>query len=198
LCQPKKPHSRKGCGPARAISRGRRSEVNSNCRYRFVKVRRRHQVKLCGIETNCKVLSRCSAFLVRFRVTGSDQGKMACPFIGTLLRHQSRRRSSRTRGMSPSNVADRISRPRRSSVGRFRQFVWAPRTRHHVASGCSEIGSGNSNSPRSATQSQVSGVLRKLALKSKAAQHALDERPRRVAAGTRITRSCPLICPAWT
>jgi hypothetical protein len=39
------------------------------------------QVKLCDIETNCKALSRCSAFLVRFRVAGNDRGKMACPFI---------------------------------------------------------------------------------------------------------------------
>ena len=33
------------------------------------------QVKLCDIETNCKALSRCSAFLVRFRVAGNDRAK---------------------------------------------------------------------------------------------------------------------------
>jgi len=55
--------------------------------------------------------SSCRAFLARFRVAESDRGKRACSFSGSLLRHQSRCRSSRTRGRSPSNVADRISRP---------------------------------------------------------------------------------------
>jgi hypothetical protein len=74
-------------------------------------VDRQHQVKLCDIETNCKVPSPRSALLVRLGVTGSDRGKLACPFIGSLLRHQSRCRSSRRMGRSHSNVADRISRP---------------------------------------------------------------------------------------
>jgi hypothetical protein len=51
------------------------------------------QVKLCDIETNCKALSRCSAFLVRFRVAGNDQGKMAALLFESLPRHQSRCRS---------------------------------------------------------------------------------------------------------
>jgi hypothetical protein len=42
------------------------------------------------------------AFLVRFRVAGSDRGKMACPSIGSLLRHQSRCPSSHTLERFPS------------------------------------------------------------------------------------------------
>jgi hypothetical protein len=38
------------------------------------------RLSFCDIETNCKALSPCSAFLVRFRVAGSDPGKMACPY----------------------------------------------------------------------------------------------------------------------
>jgi hypothetical protein len=56
------------------------------------------QVKLCDIEPNYKALSRSSAFLVRFRVAGSDRGKMAALLFESLPRHQSRCRSSRTRG----------------------------------------------------------------------------------------------------
>jgi hypothetical protein len=93
----------------RGIANGER--LDGGARWIRTLGRRKHQVKLCDIETNCKALSPCGAFLVCFRVAGSDRGKMACPFIGSLLRHQSRCRSSRRMGRSHSNVADRISRP---------------------------------------------------------------------------------------
>ena|SRR6266446_5985308 len=87
-----------------------RSEMNSNCRYRFVNIRRRHQVKVCDIETNCKALSRCSAFLVRFRALGATGAKWPALLFESLRDICGRFRSSRTRGRSPSNVADRVSR----------------------------------------------------------------------------------------
>jgi hypothetical protein len=43
------------------------------------------------------------------------------------VRYQSRCRSSRGRGRSPSNVVGRYKPTRRLSLGRSRQFVWAPR-----------------------------------------------------------------------
>src|ERR1700704_5677362 len=86
--------------PENASSLGTRwrSEVNSNCRYRFVNSQ--HQVKLCDIRDELQsavALQRISSALWG---AGSDR-KLACPFIGSLLRHQSRCRSSRTRGRSP-------------------------------------------------------------------------------------------------
>jgi hypothetical protein len=104
-------------------------------------------VKLC--ETNCKsaiALQRISSALWGLR-------ERVCPFIGSLLRHQSRCRSSRPRGRSPSNVADRISRPGvepraipaiRLGAANPDIFLW---------SDCLEIGTGSSNSPRSAIES---------------------------------------------
>jgi hypothetical protein len=65
----------------------------------------------------------CSAFLVRFGVAGSKRSNLACPFIGSLLLHQSRCRSSR-RGENLLRM---------------------------LPTDCSEIGTGSSNSPRSAT-----------------------------------------------
>jgi len=47
----------------------------------------------------------------------------------------------------------------RLSLGRSRHFVWAP-DRITLSSGCSEIGTGSSNSPRSANESQSLLILR--------------------------------------
>jgi len=44
-------------------------------------------------------LSPCSTFLCALGLPGATGAN--CPFIGSLLRHQARCRSSRTRGMSP-------------------------------------------------------------------------------------------------
>jgi hypothetical protein len=97
------------------------------------------------------------AFLVRFRVAGSDRGKMACPSVGSLLRHQSRCPSSHTLERFPSNVADRKAdqafEPR--AISTFRPG--AEDSHIMLSSGCSEMGTGSSNSPRSARES---GTLR--------------------------------------
>ena len=44
--------------------------------------------------TSRKALSPRGAFLVRFRIAAERRSKMACPPIRSLLRHQSRCRSS--------------------------------------------------------------------------------------------------------
>jgi hypothetical protein len=116
-----------------------------------------HQVKLCDTEANCKALSPWQRISSALGVAESDRGKLTCPFIGSLLRHQSRCRSSRTKGRSgrsPFECCRPYKLTRRLSLGRSGQFVWAPRT---PTSCCSliEIGTGSSNSPRSARQSQV-------------------------------------------
>jgi hypothetical protein len=65
-------------------------------------VRRQHQVKLCDIEMNCEAAIALQRIFKRaLGIAGSDRGKMACPLFETLLRYQSRCRSSHTRRMSP-------------------------------------------------------------------------------------------------
>jgi hypothetical protein len=56
------------------------------------------QVELRDIETNCKAPSRCSAFLVRFRVAGTTGAKWPALLFESPSRQQPRGRSSRTRG----------------------------------------------------------------------------------------------------
>src|SRR5216683_1436689 len=79
-----------------------RSEVNSNCRYRFLNCQTQHHVKLCDLETSCEALPPRTAFVTRCRfVVEANGAKVDCP----QRQNQSRCCSCRTRRTLPLNVA---------------------------------------------------------------------------------------------
>jgi hypothetical protein len=69
----------------------------------------------------------CSAFLVRFRIAGSDRAKWPASLFDRCC-DSSRDVVHRTRGGSLLRMLPPYKPTRRLSLGRARHFVWAPRT----------------------------------------------------------------------